>query len=45
MNSIVKYYLVYFVIKNTLKVVVIYQIRKRNITIKSILLVIKKKLK
>jgi len=43
MSSWLKWYLAYFVIKNTLKIVLILYLKKRGITIKHIILIIKNK--
>lgn len=38
-----KLYIIYFIVKNVLKVFIYYQLKKRDITIKHILVVIKNK--
>lgn len=43
MNKYLKIYLAYFVIKNTLKILLIWYLKKRGITLKQIILIIKNK--
>jgi hypothetical protein len=43
MNAALKIYLAYFIIKNTLKILLLYYLKKRGVTIKHVILIIKNK--